>query len=103
MSRPGPSTEDLEQSRYFLHEWMPPLLRETAERAPPRVLADLGAGDGGTLWPLDRAGLVGETIYAVDISVKHVALCERLIEHRKLSDAGQPTQRVGRRRIQPHA
>jgi len=43
---------------------MPPLLRQTAERSPPRVLADLGAGDGGTLWPLDRAGLVGETIYA---------------------------------------
>jgi SAM-dependent methyltransferase len=78
MSRPGPSTEALEHSRYFLHEWMPPLLRATAERDPPRVLADLGAGDGGTLWPLDRAGLVGETIYAVDISAKHVALCERL-------------------------
>ena len=78
MSRPGPSTEDLEHSRYFLHEWMPPLLRATAERDPPRVLADLGAGDGGTLWPLDHAGLVGETIYAVDISAKHVALCERL-------------------------
>jgi SAM-dependent methyltransferase len=78
MSRPGPSTEALEQSRYFLHEWMPPLLRAAAERQPPRVLADLGAGDGGTLWPLDRAGLVGETIYAVDISAKHVALCERL-------------------------
>jgi len=57
---------------------MPPLLRQTAERSPPRVLADLGAGDGGTLWPLDRAGLVGETIYAVDISAEHVALCERL-------------------------
>ena len=57
---------------------MPPLLRETAERSPPRVLADLGAGDGGTLWPLDRAGLAGETIYAVDISAEHVALCERL-------------------------
>jgi SAM-dependent methyltransferase len=78
MSGEGPSTEALEQSRYFLHEWMPPLLRSTAERNPPRVLADLGAGDGGTLWPLDRAGLVGETIYAVDISAKHVALCERL-------------------------
>jgi SAM-dependent methyltransferase len=78
MSRPGPSTEALEHSRYFLHYWMPPLLRATAERDPPRVLADLGAGDGGTLWPLDRAGLVGETIYAVDISAKHVALCERL-------------------------
>ncbi len=57
---------------------MPPLLRATAEESPPRVLADLGAGDGGTLWPLDRAGLVGDTIYAVDISAEHVALCERL-------------------------
>lgn len=74
----GHSVEDLEHSRYFLTEWMPPLLRETAERSPPGVLADLGAGDGGTLWPLDRAGLVGETIYAVDISAEHVALCERL-------------------------
>jgi quercetin dioxygenase-like cupin family protein len=74
----GPSVEDLEHSRYFLTEWMPPLLRTTAERSPPRVIADLGAGDGGTLWPLDRAGLVGETIYAVDISAEHVALCERL-------------------------
>jgi SAM-dependent methyltransferase len=74
----GPTVEDLERSRYFLTEWMPPLLRQTAERSPPRVLADLGAGDGGTLWPLDRAGLVGETIYAVDISAAHVALCERL-------------------------
>ncbi len=74
----GPSVEDLEHSRYFLTEWMPPLLRQTAERSPPHVLADLGAGDGGTLWPLDRAGLVGETIYAVDISAEHVALCERL-------------------------
>jgi SAM-dependent methyltransferase len=74
----GPAVEDLEHSRYFLTDWMPPLLRETAERSPPRILADLGAGDGGTLWPLDRAGLVGETIYAVDISAQHVALCERL-------------------------
>jgi SAM-dependent methyltransferase len=74
----GPSVEALEHSRYFLTEWIPPLLRATAERSPPRVLADLGAGDGGTLWPLDHAGLVGETIYAVDISAKHVALCERL-------------------------
>jgi SAM-dependent methyltransferase len=74
----GPSVQDLEHSRYFLTEWMPPLLRQTAEGAPPRVLADLGAGDGGTLWPLDRAELVGETIYAVDISAEHVELCRRL-------------------------
>ncbi|HWJ45330.1 MAG TPA: class I SAM-dependent methyltransferase [Gaiellaceae bacterium] len=77
-SSTGPSVEDLEHSRYFLTEWMPPLLRQVAEHSPPGVLADLGAGDGGTLWPLDRAGLVGETIYAVDISAEHVALCERL-------------------------
>jgi SAM-dependent methyltransferase len=74
----GPAAADLARSRYFLTDWMPPLLRRTAERDPPRVLADLGAGDGGTLWPLDRAGLVGKTIYAVDISPEHVALCERL-------------------------
>jgi 2-polyprenyl-3-methyl-5-hydroxy-6-metoxy-1,4-benzoquinol methylase len=74
----GPSVADLEHSRYFLTEWMPPLLRQTAEHSPPHVLADLGAGDGGTLWPLDRAGLVGETIYAVDISETHVRLCQAL-------------------------
>jgi len=76
----GPSVEDLEHSRYFLTEWMPPLLRQTAERNPPRVLADLGAGDGGTLFPLDRAGLVGEAIYAVDISEMHVRWCQALGE-----------------------
>src|SRR3989454_10429195 len=74
----GPTVEDLEHSRYFLTAWLPPLLRATAERSPRRVLADLGAGDGGTLWPVARAGAVGETIAAVDISPEHVALCERL-------------------------
>ena len=74
----GPSVEDLEHSRYFLTEWMPPLLQQTAEQSPPRVLADLGAGDGGTLFPLDRAGLVGEVIYAVDISEMHVTWCQAL-------------------------
>jgi SAM-dependent methyltransferase len=90
----GPTVEDLEHSRYFLTEWMPPLLRQTAEGSPPRALADLGAGDGGTLWPLDRAGLVGETIYAVDISAEHVALCERLSPKVKgiVSDVGNVEQ-----------
>jgi SAM-dependent methyltransferase len=90
----GPSVEDLEHSRYFLTEWMPPLLRQTAERSPARVLADLGAGDGGTLWPLDRAGLVSETIYAVDISAEHVALCERLSPkvHGIVSDVAHVTE-----------
>ena len=34
----GPTVEDLERSRYFLTEWMPPLLRFTAERSPPEWL-----------------------------------------------------------------
>jgi SAM-dependent methyltransferase len=53
-------------------------------------LADLGAGDGATLWPLDRAGLVGETIYAVDISAGRVEFCERLSPKVKgiVSDVG---------------
>jgi SAM-dependent methyltransferase len=74
----GLRIEDLERSRYFLSDWLPPLLRRTAEARPADVLADLGAGDGGILWPLDRAGLIGETMYAVDISAKRVAFCERL-------------------------
>jgi SAM-dependent methyltransferase len=90
----GPAVEDLEHSRYFLTEWMPPLLRQTAERSTPRVLADLGAGDGGTLWPLDQAGLVGETIYAVDISAEHVELCKRLSPKVKgiVSDVARVTE-----------
>jgi SAM-dependent methyltransferase len=57
---------------------MPALLRATAKARPPSVVADLGAGDGGTLWPLARAGLVAKRIYAVDISAQRVAFCERL-------------------------
>jgi SAM-dependent methyltransferase len=76
--RLAPATADLEHSRYFLSDWMPALLRAAAEARPPTVVADLGAGDGGTLWPLLRAGLVGGTIYAVDISARRVAFCERL-------------------------
>jgi SAM-dependent methyltransferase len=87
----GPSVQDLEHSRYFLTEWLPPLLRQTAAASPPRVLADLGAGDGGTLWPLDQAGLVGDTIYAVDISEEHVTLCQALSPkvHGIVSDVAQ--------------
>jgi SAM-dependent methyltransferase len=75
---PAPATADLERSRYFLSDSMPSLLRTAAEARPPSVIADLGAGDGGTVWPLARAGLVGEAIYAVDISEERVAFCERL-------------------------
>jgi SAM-dependent methyltransferase len=53
------------------------------------VIADLGAGDGGTVWPLARAGLVDEAIHAVDISAERVASCERLspIVHGIVADA----------------
>ncbi len=57
---------------------MPELLRERARADPPRVLADLGAGEGAILYALDRAGLVGETIYAVDLSRESLAAAERL-------------------------
>jgi SAM-dependent methyltransferase len=76
--RLAPATADLEHSRYFLSDSMPALLRAAAEAGPPTVVADLGAGDGGTLWPLLCAGLVRETIYAVDISPRRVAFCEGL-------------------------
>jgi SAM-dependent methyltransferase len=62
------------RSLYFLSASMPALLRERAEAAPPRVLADLGAGEGAILYALDRAGLVGERIYAVDLSERALAV-----------------------------
>ncbi|MFN2627295.1 MAG: class I SAM-dependent methyltransferase [Gaiellaceae bacterium] len=67
-----------EHSRYFVTTSMPPLLRAVAEAAPPPVLADLGAGEGAILYALDRAGLVGERIYAVDLSRGPLAAAERL-------------------------
>jgi len=57
---------------------MPALLRERAESEPPGVLADLGAGEGAMLYALDRAGLVGEQIYAVDLSERSLAVAATL-------------------------
>jgi len=67
-----------ERSRYFVTAAMPELLRETAQAAPPAVLADLGAGEGAILYALDRAGLVDERIYAVDLSAESIELARRL-------------------------
>jgi 2-polyprenyl-3-methyl-5-hydroxy-6-metoxy-1,4-benzoquinol methylase len=67
-----------ETSRYFVSAEMPRLLRERAQAEPPRVLADLGAGEGAILYALERAGLVGEKIYAVDLSRSSLDLAERL-------------------------
>jgi SAM-dependent methyltransferase len=57
---------------------MPPLLRERAAAAPPRVLVDLGAGEGAILYALEQAGLAGEKIYAVDLSAESIRLAEQL-------------------------
>lgn len=67
-----------ERSRYFVSAEMPALLRERAEADRPAVLADLGAGEGAMLYALDRAGLVGERIYAVDLSERSLAVAARL-------------------------
>jgi SAM-dependent methyltransferase len=67
-----------ERSRYFVSAEMPALLRERAEADPPGVLADLGAGEGAILYALERAGLVRERIYAVDLSVRSLELAGRL-------------------------
>jgi SAM-dependent methyltransferase len=67
-----------ERSRYFVTGDLPPLLRERAVSSPPRVLADLGAGEGAVLYALDRAGLVRERIYAVDLSAGALAVAARL-------------------------
>lgn len=69
-----------EHSLYFVSGEMPALLRSRAEAAPPRVLADLGAGEGAVLYALDRAGLVGERIYAVDLSERSLAVASKLSE-----------------------
>jgi SAM-dependent methyltransferase len=67
-----------ERSRYFVSAEMPALLRDRAEADPPAVLADLGAGEGAMLYALDRAGLVRERIYAVDLSERSLAVAATL-------------------------
>lgn len=62
--------------RYFHVEDLPLLLALRARAAPPRILVDLGAGDGTLLYALDRAGLLGDEAVAVDLSAERVALAE---------------------------
>jgi SAM-dependent methyltransferase len=69
-----------ESSRYFVTAALPRLLDERAHAEPPRVLADLGSGEGAILYALERAGLVGETIYAVDLSQRSLDLAAGLAE-----------------------
>ena len=62
--------------RHFYTAALPPLLLETAAKHPGGVVADLGAGDGATLWALEQRGLLGDTAYAVDLSGQRVARAE---------------------------
>ncbi len=65
-------------SRYFVTGELPALLRERAEAAPPAVVADLGSGEGAIGYALDRAGLVRERIYAVDLSERSLEVAASL-------------------------
>lgn len=56
--------------RHLLTDDLPPLLRRLFE---PGVIADLGCGDGSTLWALERAGCLRDQTYAVDLSPDRVA------------------------------
>jgi SAM-dependent methyltransferase len=62
--------------RHFYTSALPPLLLETAAEHSAGVIADLGAGDGATLWALDQRGLLGDVAYAVDLSRERVARAE---------------------------
>jgi SAM-dependent methyltransferase len=61
-----------EKHRQFVVGEVPPLLKAAARRGPSAVVADLGCGDGWLVWALDRAGLVSERIFAVDLSPERV-------------------------------
>ena len=75
--------------RYFHVDWLPPLLANTAAGSPPRVLVDLGAGDGAALHALAAASLLGEETWAVDLSRERIELCERTVPgvHGLVADA----------------
>jgi SAM-dependent methyltransferase len=64
--------------RHFYTPALPPLLIETVSEHRGGVIADLGAGDGATLWALEQRGLLGETAYAVDLSPERVARAEAI-------------------------
>ena len=64
--------------RHFYTPALPPLLLETVTEHSGGVVADLGAGDGATLWALEQRGLLGETMYAVDLSLERVARAESI-------------------------
>lgn len=64
--------------RHFYTAALPPLLMETVAEHTGGVIADLGAGDGATLWALEQRGLLGDTAYAVDVSPERVARAEKI-------------------------
>jgi SAM-dependent methyltransferase len=64
------------EHRQFISDELPPLLETVARTGPSAVVADLGCGDGWLVWALDRARIVDDRIFAVDISADRVARAE---------------------------
>jgi SAM-dependent methyltransferase len=64
--------------RHFYTPALPPLLLDTVVEHGRGVIADLGAGDGATLWALEQRGLLGDMAYAVDLSRERVARAESI-------------------------
>jgi SAM-dependent methyltransferase len=64
--------------RHFYTATLPPLLLKIVAEHSAGVIADLGAGDGATLWALEQRELLGNTAYAVDLSEERVARAESI-------------------------
>jgi len=64
--------------RYFLARELPALVHDEALAHGPGVVVDLGAGDGGLLFALEREGLLADTAYAVDLSEERLAFSTSL-------------------------
>jgi 2-polyprenyl-3-methyl-5-hydroxy-6-metoxy-1,4-benzoquinol methylase len=66
------------EHRHFYTASLQPLLLETVAHHGGDVIADLGAGDGAVLWALQRRGLLGEIVYAIDLSPERVKRAQQL-------------------------
>jgi SAM-dependent methyltransferase len=64
-----------EEHPNFLKTPLPPMLATVAR---PGLIADLGCGDGATIFALFAAGLLGERTFAVDLSETRVRNAERV-------------------------
>jgi SAM-dependent methyltransferase len=61
--------------RHVLVDELPPLLNDAVQAG---IIADIGCGDGQTIWALHRTNRLGETTYAIDLSPERVREAERV-------------------------